>query len=174
MADAFDDQVHVQVDSATKEQAKENLGHGGISELVRRALKRAAWGEEVSERERLERRIEELREQRDQIKATIRRKQADLEEVDQEIARLEERKESKENREDRYEAALEMLESDLYEGQRLFTDHPQVQQAARIGDVDPSDVIAELQDRNPAAPDYAFQNGLHDDRTFRGLRGDPE
>lgn len=169
MSDEYDDQVHVKVDADTKALAKDKLGHGGLSRIIRERIEEIAYGEEVSRHTQLEQRLITLRERKDELRAERRQLDADIEEVEQEIARVEEQLSHLDKREDKYDAALEMLEETLYAGGRVFPEHGQVKRAARIGGVDEAAVIAALQERNPSVPEFAFVDALQDGREWDGI-----
>lgn len=152
-----DVQVTFLAERATKDAAKEELGHGEMSELLRGTLREVAFGEEVSERARLEQRLESMRDDVDEKRRLRRQLDAEIESAETEIARLEERYQRKESRDEQYEAKLEMLDELLMDGSHVFPDHGQVIQAARTGGVEPEDVIEELRERNPSCPDEKFR-----------------
>lgn len=167
MGEDNDVRINFDIDEETREQAKTKLDHGELSERLRDHVRKIAWGEELSERERLQSRLQSLRTERDKTRAQIRRLQADVEEKETEIARMEERLDSLDSREDRYEAALEMLEETLHGGGRVFPDHAQVQRAARLGGVNEEMVIDDLRERNPSVPDHNFVDRTKE-KTARG------
>lgn len=169
----YDDQLHVQVDGDAKELAKEQLGHGGLSEAVRRRIDEIAYGEEVSKHTRLSQRLQTLRNEKDELRSKRRELDAQIEEVEQKVTRIEEQLSHLDKREDKFDAALEMLEETLHSGDRVWPEHGQVQRAARIGGVEPTDVIERLQERNPSVPEFAFNDGLHDSREWAGTEAEP-
>lgn len=162
-------QINFTVEANAKDLAKEKLDHGELSTELRETIHRVAYGEEISKRERLHKRLADLREKKDKKRATIREEQAELEEIEGEIARIEERLDGMERQEDKYEATLEMLEETLYAGGRVFEDHGQVMKAAKIGGTEPENVIEELQERNPSVPDHAFVQKMHSNKEWFGL-----
>lgn len=163
-------QVNFTVDENAKELAKEKLDHGELSAKLREAIHRVAYGEEISKRERLDRQLADIRDEKDSLRAQIRELQAELEEVESKEARIEERLDGMERREDKYEATLEMLEETLFAGGRVFEDHGQVVKAAKIGGKEPKDVIEELQERNPSIPDHAYAQKLHTNKEWTGAK----
>ena len=156
-----------------KETAKEKLPYGGLSREIQDTLERIAYGEELGQRSRLERRREEL--QADLRDARERRR-----EIDAEIATLEDRIDGVDDklsnlttREDKFEAKIEELEAMLrQDGTRLDPDHAAVKRAAETGGVEPEGVVETLKERNPDVPPYAFEDGLHDRNTWDGLAPD--
>lgn len=167
-------QVHFEVNRQAKELAKEKLEFGELSKVLRDEVRRVAFGEEISKRQRLTERLEKLREERDSLRADMRRIETEIDEKETEIARVEERMGGLERKEERYEAQIEMLEDQLFKGTRLWEDHGQVIKAAKTGEKQPKEVLQELQDRNPEIPEYAFQDGLKDAKEWDGLRRESE
>lgn len=162
-------QINFTVEEAAKDLAKDKLDHGELSTELRETIHRIAYGQEISKRERLQRQLADLRDDKDSIRSTIREKQAELEEVEDKITRVEERLDGMERREDKYDATLQMLEEKLYDGGRVFEDHGQVLKAAKIGGKEPEDVITELKERNPSVPDHAFVQGIHTNQSWDGF-----
>jgi chromosome segregation ATPase len=164
-------QINFTVERDAKELAKEKLEYGELSTELRETIQRIAFGEEISKREQSRKRLAELRDAKDKKRSEIREAEAELEQIEDEIARVEERLDGMERREDKYEASLEMLEESLRSGQRVFEDHGQVIKAAKIGGMEPEDVIEELKDRNPMVPDHAFVSGMHVTEDWNGVVG---
>lgn len=162
--------VVAQVPESVKETAKEKLDYGGISREVRETLERIAFGEDLTQRSRLER-------QRDELQETLRKKREERRELDAEIENIEQRIDgidSKINnlttREDKFEAKLEELEAILrVDGCRLDPEHPAVKRAAKTGGMEVEGVMETLKERNPDVPSYAFQDGLKDRESWNGL-----
>lgn len=162
-------QINFTVEEAAKDLAKEKLEHGQLSTELRETIHRIAYGQEISKRERLHKQLADLRDDKDSIRAVIREKQAELEDVESKIARVEERLDGMERREDKYEATLEMLEQTLYDGGHVFEEHGQVMKAAKIGGKDAEGVIDELKERNPTIPDHAFVAKMHTNKPWNGV-----
>lgn len=162
--------VVANVPKSVKETAKQKLPHGGLSKEIQDTLERIAFGEDLSQRSRLER-------QRDDLRETLREKRDKRRELDAEIETLEgkingidEKLSTITTREDKYEAKIEELEALLrQDGVRLDPEHGAVRRAAETGGVEPEGVVKTLKERNPDVPAYAFQDGLHDRRTWDGL-----
>lgn len=167
-------QVHFKVDRHAKELAKEKLEFGELSKVLRDEVRRVAFGEEISKRQRLTERLESLREERDELRAEKRRIESDIDEKETEIARVEERMGGLERKEERYEAQIEMLEEQLLDGSRLFEDHGGVIKAAKTGGKQPKAVLQELEDRNPRVPGYAFEEKMHSREEWNGLSKESE
>lgn len=165
----YDDQVNVEVDGDAKEEAKDKLGHGGLSKEIRRLIDEIAWGQEVSQHTRLEHRLRSLREEKDELRSERRELDTKIEDVEQEITRIEEQLSHLYKREDKYDATLEMLEETLYAGSRVYPGHGTVERAARIGDVTNRTVIDDLKTRNPSIPEFAFVDALHDTHEWNGI-----
>lgn len=132
-----------------RDAAKRQSERGEISEEGRKMLQRIAYGEEIEQEERLKAELEEKRAERDTLKGRRREIDSKLDTLDTEIARLEERVENRNERRDKYEGMLEMLETSLEEGNRVFPDHGQVKQAASVKGTTAEDVIDTLKRRNP-------------------------
>lgn len=157
------DQINVRVPAETKELAKRKLDHGGLTRVVRERLMEIAHGAEITEKARLKQHLEELREERRELK----RRRADiddrLEELEGKIARAEDRLDSIRDREGEYEGALQMLEAEMHDtGMHVFEDHAKVQEAALVGQCSPEDVLDDLRERNPNLPEEQFapRNGM--------------
>lgn len=151
------DQVNVKVPKRTKELAKQQLEHGGISRVVREALEREAHGERTTERERVKDHLEELRAGRRQTKSERDQLNDELDEYDVKITRAEQRLDELDDREGQYEGMLTALDEHLADGKYVFPNHGMVQRAAEVGDCTPEDVIADLRERNPDLPDERFE-----------------
>jgi len=162
-------QINFTVEANAKDLAKDKLNHGELSTELRETIHRIAYGEEISKRERMHKQLAELREEKDSLRAEKREIEAEIEEVEGKITRIEERLDGMERQEDKYEATLELLEETLYDGGRVFADHGQVMKAAKIGGKESSDVIEELQERNPSIPDHAFKQRLHTAKEWHGV-----
>lgn len=165
----LDAQINFNIEPEAKEAAKEKLEYGELSEVLRQHVRKIAFGEEVSEREQVKQRLQELRDKKDQVRSERRQQNARLEDIEQEEARLEERLQGLESRDAKYEGQLEMLEAALAEGQRIDPGRSDVKRAALTGKTDPRGVIQELMERNPEVPDYAFSDGLHDNKKWYGF-----
>lgn len=165
--------VVAEVPQTVKETAKEKLPYGGISREIQETLERIAFGEDLTQRSRLQR-------QRDELQETLRKKRSERRELDAEIETVEsrinaidEKLASVTTREDKYEAKLEELDAMLrQDGTRLDPDHAAVKRAAKTAGVESEGVVETLKERNPDVPTYAFEDGLHDRNTWDGLEPD--
>lgn len=165
--------VVAEVPESVKETAKEKLEYGGLSREIQETLERIAFGEDLTQRSRLER-------QRDELQAELREKReqrrdldAEIETLEQRISGVDEKLSEITTREDKYEAKLEELDALLrQDGVRLDPDHGAVRRAAETAGVEPEGVVATLKERNPDVPTYAFEDGLHDRETWGGLPDD--
>jgi len=172
MTDDTENTVRVvaQVPQSVKDAAKDKLEYGGLSREIQDTLERIAFGEELGQRSRLERRREELAEQLREKREKRRETDADIENLEQRIDAVENDLSNLTSREDKYEARLEALETRLrVEGQRLDPEHAAVRDAAVAAGVEPEGVVETLKERNPDVPAYAFQQALHDRETWDGL-----
>lgn len=161
-------QVSLRVKARDKEAAKDQLEFGELSEVVRRAIKQAAYGEDVADHDALKKQLERKRDKRDKKRKEARAAEAEAEELDREVMKLEERMSQKKSRESKYEGHLESLESHLRAGENISVGHGAVSRAADIGGVPESEVIEELKDRNPNIPDHAFVDKIDTDQTWKG------
>jgi len=163
-----DDQINFTIDGDAKELAKNHLEHGELSERLRETVRAIAFGEEVSQHQKLKKRLENLRDTKDDLRAEKRELEAKIEDVEQKISRVEERVDKLDRREDQYSASLEMLEDQLMSGAHVFPGHGQVMKAAKMGEKEPEDVIDDLKERNPSVPDYAFKSKMDTSRNWNG------
>ena len=152
------------------ETAKAKLKHGEMTEILRDTLRTIAFGEDLGQRARFERRTEELQDELRALREDKRELSAKIENVEQQIHGYQTKISNLSTREDRYEAKLESLEHRLrLEGQRLDIDHAAVKEVARSVQKEPDGVIEDLKQRNPDIPVYAFQDGLLDRKRWDGL-----
>ncbi len=166
-----DDHVRVthRVPSHVRDAAQDRTEHGELSEEVRSLYQRIAFGEEVAEHDTVRRELERVRDEKDDTRRQIRELQAELEELERRETRLEEKLSKHTSRQDKYEGHLEALETQLRDGTHIWPDHPGVKRAANTAEMEPEEVIEELQERNPEVPDYAFQDAMHADRVWTGF-----
>lgn len=153
-------QINVKVPRDTKELAKKQLDHGGLSERVRQELEWIAHGEEVSEKKRLKDRLEDLRSDRQEKKVERANLDREIDELNRKIERVEDQLDSLRDKEGEYEGALQMIEESMREdGMRVFEGHGQIKEAASIGDCSQQTVIQDLQERNGDLPEGRFEQG---------------
>jgi len=162
--------VVADVPKSVKETAKEKLEYGGISREIRDTLQRIAFGEDLTQRSRLQRQRDDIAEQLQNKREKRRELDADIENLEKQIESINQELDNITTREDKYEAKIEELEAKLRkDGMRLDPEHPAVKRAAKTGGVEVEGVIETLKERNPDVPVYAFQDGLHDQHTWDGL-----
>jgi len=151
-------QINVEVPESTKELAKEELGHGGLSRVIRQRLTEVAHGEQVGKRERIADQLEELRdEKREKVS---RRNQLDDEiaSLDVKIERKERAMQELEDSVGQYEGYLQSIEDQMREhDMSVFVGHGQIDTAASLGDCTETDVLDDLRERNPDLPDEQFE-----------------
>lgn len=166
-----DDHVRVthRVPGHVRDAAQDRTEHGELSERVRTLYQRAAFGEEVAEHDTVQRELNRVRDEKDDVRRQIREKQAELERLERRETRLEEKLSKHTSRKDKFEGHLESLETQLRRGAHISPSHPGVQRAANTGEVDPEEVIEELQERNPEVPEYAFEDAIHTDHVWNGF-----
>lgn len=161
--------VRVEVPVDVKAQYKATHEHGELSQDIRKLMERKAFGAELSTRRRAERRLdtieEELHEALDERGDLDQR----IETLRTERAKLQDRLNQLDDREDAYEDALDECSAVLYGGGRLFPGHGRIRRAANIGGVEPDDVIEDIRDRHPEAPDHAFVEKREDPTPFDGI-----
>ncbi len=137
--------------------------------------KTAFWREFGGERQELiDMKISQKEDEEEMILQHINELKEDLEDVREEKQALLSKREELEEEQNAYEEHLQEMEEFLLQGRHLDPSHPRVENAARVGDVDPTEVIEELKDRNPEVPDYAFVDGLHAEETWNGFEGGRE
>lgn len=146
------------VPEASWTEAQDKTDHGEMSERLRETVDRVAHGADVAEETRLTDRVESLREEQRELRQERDNIESDLEEVGRKIERVERRLSELRDQEGEYDGVLAMLEADLDDGARVMEGTPKVKKAAKIGDCNPSDVIADLKERNPDVPDKAFRS----------------
>jgi len=162
--------VVAEVPASVKETAKEKLEYGGLSREIQETLERIAFGEELNQRSRLQRRREELADDLREKREQRRELDAEIETLEQKVGGIDDKLQNLTTREEKHEAKLETLENRLrVEGTRLWEDHPAVKEAAAAAGVEPEGVVETLKERNPDVPTYAFQQGLHDRHDWNGL-----
>jgi chromosome segregation ATPase len=140
------------------EEAQDKTDHGEMSERLRDTVNRVAHGADVAEEARLNDRLKTLREDRRELRQERDNIEQELEEVNRKIERVETRLEELREQDGEYDGVLAMLETDLSDGARVMQNTPKVKKAAKIGDCEPQDVIADLKERNPDVPDMAFRS----------------
>jgi len=129
--------------------------------VVREKLTQVAHGAKTSERERIKDNLQELRDDRRQLKNKREAINDELEEFEIKIQRAEDRLDDLRDKEGEYEGALQMIEDEMHEqGARVFPEHKAVERAARLGDCEELDVIRDLEDRNPDLPEEQFSTEI--------------
>jgi len=159
------------IEQSTWETAMERLEHGEMSERLRDLVTEIAYGADISKRQRVKKRLDELREQRSEVQQDIRSLENEEERITANISSLEGTLEYLNDVDGEYHGALQVIEDVLEKGARIDIDHSQVIRAAKIRDTEPEDVIFDLKQRNPDIPDQAFRwakegelaNWLHDE-----------
>lgn len=158
MTDEEMTQINVEVPAATKELAKEELGHGGLSRAVRERLTEIAHGEQVGKRQRVADQLEELRDEKRE-KVTARNKLDDvIADLEIKIERKERVMQELEDTVGQYEGYLQSIEDQMREhDMSVFIGHGQVETAAKLGDCTEKDVLDDLRERNPEFSDSRFE-----------------
>jgi chromosome segregation ATPase len=166
--------VVANVPKSIKETAKEKLPHGGLSQEIEDALSRVAFGEDLAQRSRLERQLDELQDERSRLQDERRELNAKIETYDNQIESVQSELSQLSSKEERYESKLEELEDRLrVEGMRLDPGNRHVTRVAKEAQREVEGVIHDLKERNPDVPDFAFEDGLHDhENTWRPIDDD--
>lgn len=155
--------VVADVPKSIKMAAKEKLPHGGLSQEIEDALSRVAFGEELTQRSRLERQLDDLQKKRQDLQDERRELDAKIETYDNKIETVQREMSNLSSREERYESKLEELEVRLrVEGTRLDPGNTHVKRVAKESQKEVEGVVQDLKQRNPDVPDFAFEDGLHD------------
>lgn len=165
-------QVSFTVPQHIKEAADTNAEYGEKSEVLRNAMARMAGGEELSKREHLTKRLEEITEEKDSIQKQIRQLEAEYDELEKEERRKQNALEELRTEEQEYREKLAELEGSLYSGARVTVEWKQVNRAAAIAEKDAEEVIDDLKERNPGVPPWAYQSKLHTRREWNGMDAD--
>lgn len=157
-----------------RDAAKENTDHGELSEMVRSLYKRIAHGDTEGGVESVAIELERIRAKKDDLRDQVRKLQNELQALEQEETRLEEKLTSRRSRQDKYEGRLESLEAMLLNGSHVDADAPAVRDAADELGCTAEDVIEDLKQRNPSAPDYAFEPMDQADYRWHGVQEGPQ
>lgn len=157
------EQLHVKVDKRTKERAKSNLPHGGLSDIVRDAIRRAADGN--AERYRLREELTALRDDREELKQERAALDRQISNVDRKIERIEEKLEKYTDPEDEYKGYLKSLLEDMREnGMHVDPGHGKIKEASNMVGKEPEQVIEDMKEMGEDIPDRQFQQ-----KSFGGL-----
>ena len=155
------EQINVEVPKRTKELAKEELEHGGLTRVIRERLSEIAHGAESTKKERLKDQLEELRDERKKLKGERMEIDEQLDVVERKIERAESKLDELRDTESEYEGALQIIEEQMHnDGIRIFVGHGRVRDAAKIGNCTEQDVINDIQQRNPNLPEEQFTEGI--------------
>jgi chromosome segregation ATPase len=151
-------QINVEVPESTKELAKEELGHGGLSRVIRQRLTEIAHGEQVGKRERIADQLEELRDEKREKVSARNKLDNQIADLDIKIERKERTMQDLEDSVGQYEGYLQSIEDQMHEHEMsVFVGHGQVETAAKLGDCTETDVLDDLRERNPDLPDEQFE-----------------
>ena len=139
------------------EAAMSKLEHGEMSQLLRDYVKEIAFGEDLSRREQIKRHLEQLRDEKSDIRAEINQLQSKEEKIQRKISQTELRLDNTNNQEAEYRGALETISEYLNAGARVTIDNPQIKRAAALGDKSIGQTMGDLQEMNQDVPSYAFE-----------------
>jgi septal ring factor EnvC (AmiA/AmiB activator) len=151
------------VDDATWQSAMERLQWGEMSERLRDTVVEIAYGADISKRQKVQRRLDEVRARRDELQNKISNLGADLQRQNAQIAELERTLATLNDVEGEYSGALQVIEDIINVGARVDPEHVQVTRAAALKKVQPEEVINDLQERNPDLPTEAFRFAENDE-----------
>jgi chromosome segregation ATPase len=141
----------------TWQSAMDRLEWGEMSERLRDTVIEIAYGADISERQKVQRRLDEIRGKRDETQMKIDNLQGDLQKQNAQIAELERTLATLQDVLGEYSGALQVIEDVLDQGARVDIGHRQVQRAAQMRGIEPAEVIADLKERNPDYPEKAFR-----------------
>lgn len=154
-------QLVVEVPENTKEIAKKNLEHGGLSRVVRETLARIAHGEEIAEAKRVKDHLETLRDERATLKQERDRIENELQDVERKIERAEQKLDRLRNIEGEYEGRLQSIEDRMHEERHHFWEsHNEIVEVADTYGREPREVLNDIRQRNPELPDGLFREGI--------------
>jgi len=150
-------QVGFTVDEATWQSAMDRLEWGEMSERLRDTVVEIAYGADISKRQKVQRRLDEVRDRRNELQSKIDNLRADLQRRNAQVAELERTLATLNDVEGEYSGALQVIEDIITAGARVDPEHVQVKRAAALKKVQPQEVIKDLQERNLDLPPEAFR-----------------
>lgn len=165
-------QVSHLVPENVREDAKANAGHGDLSDAVRQAYRIIAYGDDYEDTFRLQQRLERARNEYERLVEDKEQVEREMRDVSERIDMLEMKLDAAKEAESAYEDELSILEDAVKGGEHLFPSHAKVQNAAEIGSVEPTEVIAELRKRNTDIPDDAFKPAHKAEFAWNGVEGE--
>jgi len=148
--------VNFKAPEESVEQAKSGLEHGELSKELRATIDRLAHGADVAEETRLTDRLRTLREEQRDLRTERDNIESKIDEKSREIERVEQRLDALRDQQGEYDGVLAMLEEDLNNGVRILGGSDKIKRAAKLGDCEVNDVVADLKERNPDVPIEAF------------------
>lgn len=149
--------VNFEAPKEAYDRAKEKLEFGEMSEELRGRVKEIAYGTDTTRREELRELLESLRTDKREIDTEIHTLQEKRAEKERKIERVENQLDKIRDTDGEYNGALEMLETELFDGVRIHPQHEGVKRAAEIAEKPKQDVLTDLQERNADVPTYAFE-----------------
>lgn len=150
-------QVGFKIDKETYESAMQRLEWGEMSERLRDTVVEIAFGADISKRAKVQRRLNEVRQKRDDSLAQADQLRNEAREYNARIAELERTLSHLNDADGEYSGALQVIEDLLITGARVDPEHVQVKRAAALKKITPQQVIEDLQNRNEYLPDEAFR-----------------
>lgn len=165
-------QVSHLVPEDLREDAKENSGHGDLSDAVRQAYRIIAYGDDYEDTFRLQQRLERARNEYERLVEDKEQIEREMRDVSSRIDSLDRKLEESKEAEAAFEDELSHLEAAVRSGEHIFPSHGKVQNAAEIGSVEPKDVVDQLKNRNPEIPDDAFKPAHKAEFAWNGVESE--
>jgi len=154
-------QIGFEVDKDAKELIKRKLDHGELSDILREEVYAIAYGQEVGRRKKIQKRLEQIEQERIETREELERAKSKLSELNEERERLEQELANLSDIDQQYQDLLEEIEQEwLAEGKRVFVGHGKVEKAANLKGCDQEEIIQELKERNPNLPEKKFTEKL--------------
>lgn len=159
MSDNDKKQVNHLVPADVKKKAKKHAEHGELSEAVRDVYRMYASAGSADTLVQLEIRLRKTRRERESIEEQIEELKSELHEVRNREEELQDEIKEYEQQTTEYERLMAELDEILRDGGSVFESHAKVTKAATIGGKTTTEVVADLQERNPDLPDSRFEEG---------------
>lgn len=161
-----DKRVNFTANQAVYDRVQESTEHGAVSREMRAKLWEMMVGDARNEREKVKAKLEEKQERKQEVDAKIRELRAESENLETEIRELRHKYDTMESAEDKAKTKLEDIEANLWDGQNITTKLTTVKEAAHLLEVTPDEVVERVRERNPEAPDYAFEPPMSSRQTW--------
>ena len=165
MSEGDDELVKVthKVPKSVRDQAQERSEFGEMSDLVRDTYQRKAKPNDVTDRDEIDRRLQELRTERDELRLELRKEteriEAEIDNKETQIARLEERKDSARSKSDQFRGELNQLVSHVESGGHIWDTYPGVVDAAETIDETTEYVLEKVKQQAEGVDESQFSEG---------------